>query len=143
MGYEAMWRGQRPELRNLSFARDADIPALMHDRGTAVTNGTHLGLHRYSRPSDATPMERFKVISSADEPFSLYAKMEMERLGIDQGDMLDLEKRYVNTAWTEQNMTRGDEGNQTSSMKPMKVTNGKAETKVRARTAKMRRRGRR
>src|SRR5205809_7882447 len=145
MSYAAMFGDQRPELRDLSFTRDADIPELMHHAGITVPNGMHLGLHRYARPSDATPMERFTMITSAGDPFPLHAKMGMENLNIGQGDMLHLDKRYANMEWTQQNMTRGEGGDQTSSVKAMKVTNVKAETKARARPAKMRRerRGRR
>jgi len=75
----------------------------------------------------------------------LHAKMGMEKLNIGQGDMLHLDKRYATMGWTEQNMTRGEGEDQASSVKAMKVTNIKAETKTRARAAKMRRerRGRR
>ena len=140
MMYEAMCYAQRPELRGLTYARDTDIPALMYNSGVAVTNGTHLGLHSYARSSDATPMERFGIISSAGDPFPLLAKMGMETMNIGQGDMLDMEKRYANAAWTEPNMTRGEGDDQASSMKAMKVTAMKAETQSRPRATKMRKR---
>lgn len=138
MMYEAMCYDQRPEFRSLTYTRDTDIPALMYNAGIAVTNGTHLGLHIYARSSDATPMERFQTISSAGDPFPLHAKMGMETMRIDQGDMLDMDRRYAYAAWTQPNMTRGEGEDQASSMKAMKVT---PETKSRARAAtKMRKR---
>lgn len=137
--YEAMYGVQRPEVRDLSFNCDADIPALMCNAGLTAPNGTHLGLHNYGRPSDATPKDRFGIISSANDPFPLHAKMAMEELNIGQGDKLNVERRYGNVGWGERNMPRGEEEDQTSSMKPMKVTMLKAETKARARATKMRR----
>ena len=138
MAYEAMRYDQRPELLCLTYTRETDISALMHNSGIAVTNGTHLGLHNYARPSDATPMERFGTISSASEPFPLFAKMGMETMSIDQGDMLNMDKRYAYAALTGLNMTRGEGEDQASSMKPMKVT---AETKSRPRATMRKRRG--
>ena len=144
MFYEATFGYQRPELRDLTFSRDADIPALMHYGNITVPNGTNLGLHKYTRSSDATPMERFTTITSAGDPFPLYAKMGMDKLNVSQGDMLQMDKR-VNMGWTQQNMTRGEGQDQPSSVEAMKMTNVKAETKAQARPAKVRRerRGRR
>jgi hypothetical protein len=139
MFYAAMSYGQRLELYDPSFTRHGDVSAPMYNAALAVPNGTHLGLHQYGRSSDATPMERFRIISSADEPFPLHAKMGMEKLDIGQGDMLQAHKRCANIGWTERNMTRGEEENPTSSMQAMKVTTLKEDTKDRARATKMRR----
>jgi hypothetical protein len=122
MSYEAMNLHQRPEF----YAPNID--ALMHGVGPVVPNGTHLGLHKYPRPSDATPVERFSVITSANDPFPLHAKIGMKKLNIGQGDMLDMDKRYANMRWAEQNMTRDGGEDETSSTK---VNTVKAATKPR------------
>lgn len=99
--YEEMFFQQRPALRdaNLNVAKDAT--AMMRATNLPVLNGTHLSVHKHPQASDASPLERFAVVSPSNEPFAWLAKAHMSENGIEYGDMLGIDKRTQHMEWIE------------------------------------------
>lgn len=103
--YEETRHLLQPELRDLNFSRAADIDAFMQRDSPKVPNDIHLGLHKYPQASNASPFERFAVVSPTNEQFGYQARMHMNEVGIRVGDMLEIEKRIQYQRLTEERKT--------------------------------------